>query len=296
MERRTADRLTETYRPSVWSRRELMTAGRFTRRTLDAAVQSGELIRIRRDHYARADISPAIAEAVRIGGRLSCLSLLARIGVFVQTCSALHVQLPRASSRIRRPRVPDTVLHWVSDADTYSPRHMASLADAARQAIRCQPPRAALATLDSLLNLGVLDREQVIALFDGLPRQYRALIPLIDGSAGSGPETYTRLILRAVGAAYETQVQIDEVGRVDFVVDGWLIIECDSEAHHAGWDQQREDRRRDTAAARQGYVTIRLLANDIMHRPEWVRMVIEEVLAQRAGGFGRAARRSAATA
>ena len=273
-----------------------MTVGRFTRRTLDDAVRSGELIRIRRDHYAMAGVDPAIAEAVRIGGRLSCLSLLSSIGVFVQTCSELHVQLPQDSSRIRAPHNTETVLHWVPDADISPPRHMASISDAARQAIRCQPPRAALATLDSLLNLGLLSRDEVISLFDGLPRQHRALIPLIDGSAGSGPETYTRLILRALGAPCETQVQIDEVGRVDFVVDDWLIIECDSEAHHSGWNQQREDRRRDIAAARQGYVTIRLLASDIMHRAEWVREVIEDVLAQRAGGFGRAARRWIAAA
>jgi very-short-patch-repair endonuclease len=39
------------------------------------------------------------------------------------------------------------------------------------------------------------------------------------------------------------------VGRVDFLVEGWLIIECDSKAHHEGWDKQRRDRRRDLAAA-----------------------------------------------
>jgi very-short-patch-repair endonuclease len=58
-------------------------------------------------------------------------------------------------------------------------------------------------------------------------------------------------------------VWIDGVGRVDFVVEGWLVIECDSRAHHGGWEAQVADRRRDLALAALGYASIRPIAADI---------------------------------
>ncbi|WP_054680942.1 DUF559 domain-containing protein [Microbacterium sp. No. 7] len=74
---------------------------------------------------------------------------------------------------------------------------------------------------------------------------------------------------------------------MDFVVDGWLIVECDSKAHHEGWDRQREDRRRDLAAAALGYTTIRPLAEDLFHRPDIVLAAVRGLVAAH-----RAARRA----
>ncbi|MFJ4158821.1 DUF559 domain-containing protein [Microbacterium testaceum] len=96
----------------------------------------------------------------------------------------------------------------------------------------------------------------------------------MDRSAESGPETIVRLMLRSLGLRWEAQVRIPLVGRVDFVVAKWLIIECDSKAHHSSWDAQREDRRRDRAAAAAGYGTLRLLAEDILYRPDTVQAAI----------------------
>lgn len=146
-------------------------------------------------------------------------------------------------------------------------------------AVRCQEPRDALATLDSVLHHRLLTRHQLVVLLGELPRRYAPLLALVDASAESGPETFMRLILRAMGVAFETQVRIDGVGRVDFVVDGWLIVECDSREFHEGWHAQVEDRRRDLAAAVRGFVTIRPLATDIMERPDSVRTALVDVIA-----------------
>ncbi|HWS50320.1 MAG TPA: DUF559 domain-containing protein, partial [Microbacterium sp.] len=67
----------------------------------------------------------------------------------------------------------------------------------------------------------------------------------------------------------------------DFVVNGWLIIECDSRAYHEGWEKQQRDRRRDVAAAALGYATLRPLADDIMFRPHLVRDAVRGLLAGR---------------
>ena len=75
---------------------------------------------------------------------------------------------------------------------------------------------------------------------------------------------------------------ISGVGRVDFVVDGFLIIECDSRQFHEGWEKQRADRRRDLAAAARGYFTLRVLAEDLLHPPEAVEEAVRGLLGARA--------------
>lgn len=261
----------------VFIRADLVAQG-MSWRQIASAVERGRLMRLRRDRYAFADIDADVIEAVRIGGRLSCLSLLSAIGVFVHRSDEMHVHLIPGTSRIRRPKSAHTVLHWRAWSGHSAPLHVTPLVDALTLAVRCQTPRAAVATLDSALHHRLLTRDQLTAIFDVLPVRFAPLLALVDASAESGPETFMRLILRTLGVSFETQVLIHGVGRVDFLVDGWLIIECDSREFHAGWEQQVEDRRRDLAAARLGYVTIRPLASDIMGSDSSVRDALAEII------------------
>ncbi|MBO0980363.1 endonuclease domain-containing protein [Microbacterium sp. SD291] len=215
--------------------------------------------------------------AVRIGGRLACLTLLRMLGVFVMTEPGLHVHVPPHLSRSRARRPSTAKLHW-SDCTEEGLDHAVSVWDAVRQSVRCQSPRDAIATLDSVLHHRLLTREHLVRIFEELPARFQMLLPLVDGSAESGPETFMRLILRALGLRFETQVELAGVGRVDFVVEGWLIIECDSREFHEGWDRQVADRERDLAAAGLGYVTIRILAADIFNKRDEVRAAILAVV------------------
>lgn len=272
-----AARAAQLYAPVVFSRMDLISRG-LRGRDITRALKLGKLTRLRRDRYALPALDEGVAEAVRVGGRLSCLSLLHLIGVFVHVCNGLHVHVIPGTSRIRPPLSEATVLHWSSWSRQPGPRHVVPLVDAVSQAIRCQSPRAAIATLDSVLHHGLLTRADLSSIFARLPARYRSLLALVDASAASGPETFMRLILRGLGARFETQVLIPRVGYVDFVVNGWLIIECDSRKFHEGWQKQVEDRRRDIAAARQGYVTIRPLAADIMGDGAYIRGLVSDVL------------------
>lgn len=65
---------------------------------------------------------------------------------------------------------------------------------------------------------------------------------------------------------------------MDFVVEGWLIIECDSREFHEGWEKQVQDRNRDIAAAALGYTSIRPIASDILFDSSRVRQRISDVL------------------
>ncbi len=253
----------------TFSYRDLRGHG-WSRRAIDAALAAGQLVRVRKGTYISGSCPAPVAEALAQGGRLDCLSLLALLGVFVFEASRLHIQLDPGTTRVSARSRAGVVRHW---RGTTAPPHqaVANVVEALAQACRCQHPRAAIATLDSAWHLGVVDESGINAVFQLLPRRFAPLRPLIERRSESGVETLVRLLLRALGCRVEVQVQIAGVGRVDLLVDGWLIVECDSKAHHEGWQKQRQDRQRDGAAAALGYTTLRVLAEDAFFAPERVR-------------------------
>lgn len=239
-------------------------------RKIAAAVAAGAILRLREGVYCGPEVDADCRAAVAAYGRLTCVSELRRRGVFVRDRGGLHVHQDRTRSRL--PGRPETWrVHRRRLLRMPHPRAMSVTAlDAVVDAVLCQEPRAAVATLDSALHLGVLREDELDEVFAALPRRHRRLRGLLDARSESGPETLVRLMLRGLGRAFDLQVRIAGVGRVDFVVDGWLIVECDSKAFHASWEEQRADRRRDLAAARLGYAVLRLTAEDIMWHPEAV--------------------------
>lgn len=239
----------------------------WSRRAIEGAVRAGRIIRVRKGTYVGAACGEDVIAAARSGGRLDCLSFLARLGVFVMRPSGLHVQVDYGTPRIRRADGVGVVRHW--RATSASRRHLvADLIEALAQACRCQAPRAAIATLDSAWHLGLVDDAAIADVFALLPRRFCVLRGLLDPRSESGIETLVRLLLRTQGWPVDVQVWIGGVGRVDLLVDGWLIVECDSKAYHEGWAKQRDDRRRDAAAAALGYTTLRVLAEDVLFAPE----------------------------
>lgn len=276
-----------TDRPAaaVWEAEWLDPAGLrsrgISRRAASELVKSGHLIRLRRGRYVPSDTPAPLVRAGSLGGRLDCVSLLHAVGVFVRHPSGLHVQFEREASRLPRRHGPVTA-HWRGTPQPYAALS-ADVIGAVAQAVQCQPPRDAIATLDSALHLRLIDDVALVEIFAQLPRRFRRLLPLVDGRCESGSETIMRLMLRGLGCTVELQVSLEGVGRVDFIVDGWLIIECDSRAHHDGWEAHRRDRRRDIAAAALGYTTIRPLAEDILYQPDSVLALLKAVLRHRRG-------------
>ena len=261
----------------VFSRLDLLSLG-YRPKQITRAVRDGSLLRLRRDHYVFAGAHAAVMRAVRIGGRLTCASAIRLVcpDVFVLSAERTHVQVDRGMSRLRMPddrrrrwlktEAEEIRLHWGGLAEAPQP-HAVSLRDAVREMARCLPAREVVATLDSLLHLHVMTIAQVREAFAGLPSRCARLLDHVDPRSESGPETLMRLLLVELGVSFELQVLIAGVGRVDFLVDGFLIVECDSKAHHEGWMKQKDDRRRDLAAAEQGYVTLRVLAEDLRTAP-----------------------------
>lgn len=251
----------------------------WTARALTAAVRGGRLVRARENAYLHPAAPEECRTATEVGGRLTCVSELARWGVFVWDASDMHIAVPSTSSRLRM-RSDGVRVHWTqSSADGWS---STDVIDALVLAVTCQPVRAAIATLDSALHRGLVGEKELDEIFAALPRRLRRLRPHLDASAESGSESLMRLILKRLGCHVESQVDIPGVGRVDFVVDGWLIVECDSKAHHRKWKAQVKDRRRDQAAAALGYATYRPIAADIFWNAERVVAAVRGLRAGRA--------------
>jgi len=259
-----------------WTTAELRSAG-VTKRVLRRWLDSGRVVRVRRGVYVSADTPAPLVDAARLGARLGCVSLLSLLGVFVRNPSGLHVHIDRGESRLP-PRGPNVVAHWRTPLGAGDHPLVASVVDALVEAVRCQQPRDAIATLDSAWHLGLVDESAIAEVFTRLPARFAALRPLLDPRSEAGTESLMRLLLRALGHRVDVQVRIPGVGRVDLVVDGWLIVECDSRAYHGDWAARRRDVRRDLAAARQGYTTVRPLAEDILSSHDEMVATMRDVL------------------
>jgi very-short-patch-repair endonuclease len=272
----------------VLSSRELLRFGATSHR-LTSAVRDGLLIRVRRDHYVHPGTDPAVVAAVRVGGRLTCVSLLRACNVFVTEDSRLHIHMPVSMSRSRSPhnsRVPlgptnrsGVVLHWSRPFDEYaSARGSVSLLDALAQAIECQEPWHALASIDSALHQHLIASWQLDDVFARLPARLAYLRELVDSRAEAGQETVLRMLVRELGLDYEIQVTVPAVGRVDILVEGRLVLEADSRLAHHAWEQHVEDRRRDLALASQGLMSLRPTYEHTMRNPALVKAAISGLL------------------
>ncbi|WP_228484530.1 endonuclease domain-containing protein [Microbacterium cremeum] len=273
------------------TRAHLIATG-MSRRGIRHALAMGRLVRVRRDRYMSGQATDDVRQAVRVGGRLTCLSLLQLLGVFVFENTRLHVHVVRGASRLRSAEAEGgplqpigtrrEVLHWMPLlGDVEMAAAVVPIVDALAHAVLCQPPRFAVATIDSALNKNLIRAQDLRRLFEALPRRFAVLERLVDRRAQSGPETIVRLWVRALGCRVVPQVRFAGIGRVDLVVDGWLVIECDSKEFHASWGQQLKDYRRDLALAQRGYVVLRLTAEDILYRPEQVQAALRGVIETR---------------
>jgi len=262
----------------VATRAQLLGAGA-SPRDLTAAVRERRLLRVRDGYYAAPTTDSKLLQAVRIGGRLGCVSALLRHGVWVPPHTFAHVSLEPNASRLRSPRnsaVPlieqnrdGCELHWaVAVEERDSSIHTSGIVNALAQTIRCQPAEFAVAALDSALHQRLVEARQVAEIFAALPQRLAPLQALIEPRCMSGIETIIRLALIDLGIPFEVQVRFDRVGFVDFVVAGCVVVEVDGREYHQGEVPTARDYDRDAYLAALGYIVIRLNYRQVMFERE----------------------------
>lgn len=274
---------------TIARRHELVAVGA-SGRSLTAAVKRGTVLRVRRDHYALPATDPHILHAVRVGGRLTCISAVASADVFVLNTDHTHIHLEETASRLRSPRNrfarltegnrAGAVLHWWPLTDSVAGNEFSvGPIDALAHLVRCQPSRLAVAALDSALNLGVISESDLVDVFSALPGRFQPLCARVDGRSEAGQESILRQLMEDAGLHVEIQVKFKGLGRknsrVDMIVEGVLALEADSRLAHDGWEKHVEDRWRDLQLAKLHYMSLRPAYQHTMSHP---RDVLEAVL------------------
>lgn len=244
------------------------------------ALQAGTVLRLRRGVYAVPNAPAALCSAVRLGGVLACTSAALALGLPVLTPCEPHVIVPRAWSHAVLPGVR------VHRRTLRAEERLGSTTSLLRTVIDCArelPLREAVVICDAALRLGLdaVDlRDAVRALRGPGSAAAREVVAHSDSRAESPIESCLRLVAATLGVVVP-QVWIAGVGRVDLLLDGWLVIEADGFAHHSDRHSYREDRRRTNALVAAGFTVLRFSYEDVVHREEYVLETISRVVARR---------------
>lgn len=253
----------------------------FTPYAIARAVKQGEMLRLQRGWVATPNALREAVVAVNQGGKLTGPTALWSMGIWDGTDRDLHVQLPvNHCVELRTSKTPLTAFahsdysrgairpHWNRELhpDPYAPPWRVSVIDALAQAARILPGEQFVACVDSALNKRELSRAGMAVLRGLIPERHRPLLRLVDGAAESGLESLTRQRLTPLVRDIRSQVPIAGIGingrdgRVDLLIDNWLVIELDGAAYH----DLRTNTIRDGVLNRHGLRTLHFLYDNVI--------------------------------
>lgn len=231
------------------------------RRMRADAVHAGALIRVRTGVFAGPNADTTVVEAAAHGGALTCAHALRLYGVWaLDPGGPVHVWLG-AKGRTHHETC-ECVAHF--DAG-HAGVGLAPLEEVLIHVYRCGGDEAFFAAVESALVQQKITGAALRRIRRRLPARAHWLIDLARSDADSGLESLLRLRLHLHGISLDCQVTIPSVGRVDFVLDGSLILEADEKGNHDGPAHRHRDLVRDAAASALGYETLRFDYAQIVH-------------------------------
>jgi very-short-patch-repair endonuclease len=243
---------------------------------IQASVDDGELVRVRKGWVAGSTQPEPVIRAVRVGGTLACVSAARLHGLWVPPESdGLHVAVPRSAARLRHPD-DDTrrldarsgcVVHWTNSSGGAVQPVMEAIATAAR----CCGPEVGFVLLESALHLRLLSRGERALLSSSATRSFRRRLRDATAHSESGTESMLKLMLLSLGLPFRQQVMFEGIGRVDFLLGDGLVIEVDSRRHHS---EPYKDRRRDALLSVRGLRCLRFMYSQIVYERHAVEAAI----------------------
>ncbi len=255
--------------------------------TIRKAVRGGRILRATRNRYVLPEAEEAVAAAAGLHGVVSHLSAAMAWGWKVRRPPERPDVSVDPKRRIAAARRTGVAVHW--QAVPPSHRTVGGRTSRIRTVLDCArtlPFADALSVADSALREGKVSKEELRAGLDAVPRhgrrQARRVISEADPRAANPFESSLRAIaLDVVGLSVEPQWLVEWVGRVD-LADPHLriVIEADSYAWHGGAGVFRYDIRRHAALVRAGWTVVRFCWEDVMHRPDYVRAVLADLVAR----------------
>lgn len=229
------------------------------------------MLRIHQGAYALPGAPAAVVRAYECRALLTCVSAAPFYGLWVlHQPDPLHLTETAASGAVIhrvRPKARDAILPVVS------------LADALCHAALCLPELEALVMIESATSSGAvaLDflRRRLAGNRNGAAR---SVVDLVERGSDSPLETVARVLFRRAGIHTETQADLAGIGIVDFLLEGFLIIEIDGLAFHLEPRRYKKDRARDRRAIAEGYLLLRYHYEDVVHHPERMLAEVQQVL------------------
>jgi very-short-patch-repair endonuclease len=257
-----------------------------TMASIRATIARGDGFRVITGWYGDRRTPHDAILAMRIGGRLGCVSALALHGAWVPPDAGTHVLFPSSASGRRsadREQGPTVVRHWSAPSErTGSAFAVAPLELAIGDALTCVAPHLLIAILDSLLFRRLISRNRLEAIIARGPERTRHLIAHLNPRSESGIESVIRYLLAVAGIRAEIQVRMLSGDRTDIEVDDWLVIEADGRESHAKEKAFTADRVRVVRLMREGRIVLQFAYATIMYDTDFVLEAIWDVIARHA--------------
>lgn len=250
-------------------------AGGAGEQDLRRAVRGGQILRVERGVLALPGADPELVAATQSRALLTCVSAAPRYGLWVlRPATVPHYW--HGNGR----RGVGCVSHRTALTQP-DPGLVAALPDVLLHALLCLPPLEALVMVESACARGDIDPAYLLRHLRGNRcGKARDVVARVERGADSLLETLARVLFRDAGIVTETQVWMEGIGRVDFLLEGFLIVEIDGLAFHLESRQFKKDRRRDNAAMIQGFPVLRFFYDDIVYGPDQMLAQVREVLAR----------------
>lgn len=258
----------------VATSRQLYSLG-YTPKQIRQASAAGQLTPLRHGFHAFPDADPRVISAVADHSVVTCVTALTWHQLWIpEHDKRVHARVTRherrqSHDRCRRHGRPTPARGSIDDVAT-----------ALQYYARCFSEEEFIIVCDSALHHGKLSHDELRREFLGAPEKLRAAIERCDRRAASGTETATRLRLRSMGVHVEVQHHVPEVGWVDLLIGGRLVLELDSRDHHTGESNYESDRTRDRKLVAQGYLPMRVTYGQVFRTWDSTYRDIQSVIAR----------------
>lgn len=247
----------------------------FTVHCIRRAIKEGVAERVRKRWLVSPACDRTVRLAIQAGGRLTCLTAAARLGLWVPTHDQVHIAVPPTASRIDGSGLR---VHWSrGPMPVAQGAHSDGVINVLFHVARCIPPADGLAVWESALRTRLVD-PAILERVEWRSDAARRLAAEASVLSDSGIETRFVVLMRSIGVAVRQQMRL--LGHpVDALIGSRLVVQLDGFAHHQAADRRR-DLRHDAELALRGFTVLRFDYYQVLFEPDSVIRAVATAIAQ----------------